>query len=341
MRGIVYESGGVEALHIRELPDPEPGPGEALIRVKACAMNHLDVWATKNSQDRRFGGPRIMGADVSGVVESLGPGVSGYSVGDRVIVSPGLSCGQCQQCLRGRHADCPEYKLLGVRRDGGYSELMTIPAVNLAPLPDGISFEDGASIPLVFITGWRMLVEKANIQPGEWVLVTAAGSGVGIACIQIARLFGGRVITTASTEAKRQRGIELGAEAAVDYTKPGWAEEVVRLADGRGADIACDSVGGQVLADTFEAMAFGGRVVNCGNTANTPLNFDLGVLRSRRLSLAWSYMGSNSYLHEVMKFVHTGQLKPVVHKVFPFEEVQEAHHAMINRDNFGKIVLTW
>ena len=341
MRAIVYETGGVEALHIQEVPDPQPGPGEVLVRVKACAMNHLDVWATKNPAERRFGGPRIMGADVAGVVESLGPGAVGFSPGDRVLVSPGTSCRQCQRCRMGMHSDCTQYKLLGVGLDGGYSELMRIPDVYLTPLPDNISFEDGASLPLVFITAWRVLVEKARVRPGEWVLVNAAGSGVGIAAIQIARLFGARVITTASTEVKRGKGLALGAEWAVDYTLPGWPQEVVSLCDGRGADVAIDSVGGDTLQKTLDAMAPGGRVVNCGNTSGGDWNLDLTTLRTRRLWLTSSFMGSNSYLHEVLKFVETGQIKPVIHRVFPFERVQEAHHAMINRDNFGKIVLTW
>ena len=341
MRAIVYDSGGVEALKIQEIPDRTPGAGEVLVRVKACAMNHLDVWATKNPTEQRFGGPRIMGADVAGVVESLGPGVEGYSQGDRVLVAPGLSCGHCDKCQRGMHSDCAEYKLLGVHRDGGYSELMTIPAVNLAPMPDNLGFEDGASIPLVFITAWRMVVEKAGVQPGEWVLVNSAGSGVGIAAIQIARLFGARVIATASTQAKRDKALGLGAEASVDYTQAGWADEVVRLADGKGADIAIDSAGGSILEQTLGAMALGGRVVNCGNTENVAWNMNLDPLRNKRLSLCWSLMGSNGYLNETLKSVKTGQLKAVVHRVFPFEQVQDAHRAMINRDNFGKIVLTW
>ena len=341
MRAIVYESGGVEALKIQEIPDRTAAAGEVLLRVKACAMNHLDVWATKNPTQVRFGGPRIMGADVAGVVDSLGPGVEGYAQGDRVLVAPGLSCGHCNKCQRGMHSDCAEYKLLGVHRDGGYSELMTIPAVNLAPMPDDLGFEDGASIPLVFITAWRMLVEKADVQPGEWVLVNSAGSGVGIAAIQIARLFGARVIATASTQAKRDKALELGAEAAVDYTQSGWAEEVVRLTDGDGANIAIDSAGGSILEQTLGAMALGGRVVNCGNTENVAWNMNLDPLRNKRLSLSWSLMGSNGYLNEALKSVKTGQLKAVVHRVFPFEQVQDAHRAMINRDNFGKIVLTW
>ena len=341
MRAIVYETGGVDALAIQELPDPLPGPGEVLLRVKACAMNHLDVWATKNPTERRFGGPRIMGSDVAGVVESLGPGVSRYSPGDRVLVAPGISCQQCPQCQRGQHADCPEYGLLGVHHDGGYSELMRIPVVNLAPLPEGLGFEDGSSIPLVFITAWRMLVEKANVQPGEWVLVNAAGSGVGIAAIQIARLFGARVIATASTEVKRGKAMEIGAEATVDYTRSGWAQQVETLADGRGADVAIDSVGGQILEETLQAMAHGGRVVNCGNTSSAQWNLDISPIRARRLWLSSSFMGSNGYLHEALGFVQTGQLNPVVHHVFPFDRVRDAHRAMINRDNFGKIVLTW
>ena len=341
MRAIIYETGGVEALAIQEVEDPRPEPGEVLLRVKACAMNHLDVWATKDPNARRFDGPRIMGSDVAGTVEALGPGVSGYSPGDRVLVAPGLSCGHCTQCQRGQHSDCAEYKLLGVHRDGGYSELMRIPAVNLAPLPDEVSFEDGSSIPLVFITVWRMLVERANVQPGEWVLVNSAGSGVGIAAIQVARLFGAQIIATASTEAKRTKALGLGADGVVDYTKPGWADEVVRLADGRGVDVAIDSAGGNILDETLGAMAMSGRVVNCGFTAGGEWGSNWATFRAKRLSLMLTLMGSNSYLHEAMKHVKTGQLNPVVHRVFPFEKVQEAHRAMINRENFGKIVLTW
>ena len=341
MRAIIYEKGGVDALAIQEVPDPQPDGGEVLLRVKACAMNHVDVWATKNPTVLRFGGPRIMGCDVAGVVESVGPGANRYSSGDRVLVAPGISCRQCSQCQRGRHADCPDYKLLGSAADGGYCELMRIPEVNLAPLPDKLSFEEGASIPLVFITAWRMLVEKASVQPGEWVLVNAAGSGVGIAAIQIARLFGARVLATASTEVKLKKAVGLGAEGAVDYTKPGWPQEVIRLSDGRGVDIAIDSVGGQILAETLETMAISGRLVNCGYTAGTQWGLDLASFLRRKLSFMSSFMGSNGYLNEVMKFVETGQLKPVIHQVFPFERVKEAHLTMINRESFGKIVLTW
>ncbi len=341
MRAIIYESGGVEALAIQEVPDPEPRAGEVLVRVKACAMNHLEAWATKNPTQKRFGGPRIMGSDVAGVVESLGAGVAGFSPGDRVLLSPGVCCRRCAQCQMGQHSECAEYKLLGVGLDGGYSELMRVPAANLFPMPDELGFEDGASLPLVFITAWRMVVEKAKVQPGEWVLVTAAGSGVGIAAIQIARLFGGRVIATASTEAKRNKALGIGAEKAVDYTQSGWPQEVVRVADGRGVDVAIDNVGGHVLAEIVEAMAKGGRIVNCGFTAGTRWEVDVSKLLFQRLSFMASFMGSDAYLHETLKFVKTGQLKPVVHQVFPFERVQDAHRAMINRDSFGKIVLTW
>lgn len=338
MRAIVYEGGGVEALEVREAPDPKPGPGEALVRVRACAMNHLDVWASGSATPPR--GPRILGADIAGEVAALGPGTTGVALGDRVLVYPGIGCGHCRFCQRGDHADCRRYRLFGMPGlDGGYAELMSTDAANLVPLPESISYEDGASIPLVFITAWRMVLEKARVEPGEWVLVTAAGSGVGIAAIQIARLVGARVVTTASTEAKRQRGIALGAEAAVDYTQPGWPEEVVR-ATGGGADVCLDSVSGQVLAECVEAMARGGRIVNCGATAG-PTELSLEALRTRRVTFIPSFMGSNSYLHHVLRLVEAGRLSPVVHRVFPFEEVQEAHREMMGRENFGKIVLVW
>ena len=340
MKAIVYESGGVEALAISEIPDVTAGPGEAVVRVKAVAMNHLDVWATKDPTVSRFGGPRIMGSDIAGVVESLGPGAAGFEQGQRVLVYPGVSCGRCRVCQLGLHSDCAEYQLVGVGLDGGYSELMKIRADDLVPLPDSLSFENGASIPLVFITAWRMIMEKAEVQPGEWVLVTAAGSGVGIAAIQLARLIGARAIATASTSDKRARGISLGAEAAVDYTRIGWPREVLELTDGEGIAACIDNVGGQVFTDSIEAMAMEGRMVNCGITAG-PIDVDVEELRERRVSFMPSFMGSNGYLHDVLKLFEAGKLTPVVHKVFPFEQVQDAHRAMIDRKSFGKIVLTW
>ena len=340
MRAIVYESGGVEALNIQEVPHPSPGPGEVLVRVRACAMNHLDVWATKDPTQQRFGGPRIMGSDVAGVVEALGPGASGFTTGDRVLVYPGVSCGRCRDCQLGMHSDCAEYRLVGVGLDGGYAELMKIGANHLVHLPESLSFEEGASIPLVFITAWRMLVEKARVQPGEWVLVTAAGSGVGIAAIQIAKLLGARVITTASTREKRDKGLSLGAEAAVDYTRPKWAAEVIDLTDGKGVAVCVDNVGGRTFADSVELMRTEGRMVNCGTTAG-PLDVDVETLRAKRISFMPSFMGSNGYLHDVLRLVEAGLLKPVVHELFPFEKVKEAHRSMIDRKSFGKIVLDW
>ena len=339
MKAIVYESGGVETLGISQVPDPVAGPGEVVVRVRACAMNHADVWGHK-SEGPRFGGPRILGRDVAGVIEEVGEGVACWAKGDPVVVAPGVSCNVCFHCQHGQHSDCPEYGMLGAKVDGGYAELMKVSAMNLYPKPESLSYEEAASIPLVFITAWRCLVEKARVQPGEWVLVNAAGSGVGIAAIQIARMLGARVVTTASSQEKRERGLELGAAAAVDYTQEGWPDMVVR-ATGGGAHVAVDSVGGQTLMDTFRAMAYAGRVINCGFTAGTGMEFDWGEFRGKRLSLLMSFMGSNSYLHDIMRLVKDGRLKPVVHQVFPFSQVQEAHSAMLNRENFGKIVLTW
>lgn len=339
MRGIVYETGGVSALTISQLPDPTPGPGEVVIRVAACAMNHLDVWATGGSSRIGGRGPRIMGADVAGVVHDVGAGVTAWKPGDRVLVYPGYGCGNCKQCQRGNHAECPQYRLVGVGVDGGYSELMKTEARNLMPLPANVGFQEGASFPLVFITAWHMLIAKARVEPGEWVLVNAAGSGVGIAAIQIAKMLGAKVATTASTQIKRDKGVALGADVAVDYTKPGWPKEVMELTSG-GVDVCIDSVGGKTIGESVEAMARSGRIVNCGATAG-PMEVSLDALRSRRLSFMPSFMGSNAYLHPIMRLASTGELKPVIHRVFPFEQVQEAHRTMLNRDNFGKIVLTW
>lgn len=344
MRAVLYESGGFEKLFMAEVPDPEPGPGEVLVRVRACAMNHLDVWATGPARPGGAapapGGRRILGADIAGEVVRLGPGVEGFAVGDRVVAYPAVPDERCPACQYGHHGYCPNLQLLGTTaRPGGYAELVSLPANNLFPIPENLSYVEAASIPVVFITAWEMLVEKGRIQPGQWVLVNAAGSGVGIAAIQVAKLHGAKVVTNASTEVKRRKGLELGADAAVDYTVPGWSSEVRRIADGQGVHLAADNVGGEVFVESWNALRPGGKLITCGLTAGGRVTIELRL--RAQVSLETSFLGSRGHLQQVLRHFATGALRPVIHAVLPFERVAEGHRAMLDRENFGKIVLTW
>ena len=339
---LLPRTGSVDNLEWGEVQEPRASGREALVRVKACAMNHLDVWPHKDARPRELSTPRVLGSDVAGVVEQTGDQVANVKTGDRVMVSPGVSCGTCEACLLGRDNECPEYDLIGVGRPGGYAELLVVPGANLIPIPDAMSFAEAASVPLVFVTVWNMVVDKARVRPGEWVLVHSAGSGVGIAAIQLARAYGARVIATASTDQKLRKAEDLGAAHGLDYSNDGWDEDVMRLTGGRGVDVVLDSVGTSVFAPSLRCMARGGRMVICGVTSGAEVsNFTIRDLMNKELQVMGSRMGSKGGLLEMMRLFEAGELRPVVHKVFPFEQAADAHREMLNRSNFGKIVLTW
>jgi NADPH:quinone reductase-like Zn-dependent oxidoreductase len=339
---LLPRTGSVDNLEWGEVQEPRASGREALVRVKACAMNHLDVWPHKDARPRELSTPRVLGSDVAGVVEQTGDQVANVKTGDRVMVSPGVSCGTCEACLFGRDNECPEYDLIGVGRPGGYAEFLVVPGANLVPIPDAMSFAEAASVPLVFVTVWNMVVDKARVRPGEWVLVHSAGSGVGIAAIQLARAYGARVIATASTDQKLRKAKDLGAAHGLDYSNDGWDEDVMRLTGGRGVDVVLDSVGTSVFAPSLRCMARGGRMVICGVTSGAEVsNFTIRDLMNKELQVMGSRMGSKGGLLEMMRLFEAGELKPVVHKVFPFEQAADAHREMLNRSNFGKIVLTW
>ena len=346
MRAVVFEKGVPEELAIQEVPDPTPGPGEVLVRTKASALNRQEVLGTFDPEGKwrwRFGGgKRILGSDSAGVVELLGPEVSGVSLGERVVVNPNLSCGGCPACLSGRDNECSHYGVVGRDADGGYGELMRVPAANLVPIPENLSFEQAAAIPVGFVTAWGM-VQRAQLQPGERVLVTAAGSGVGSAAIQVAKLFNTWVVTTASTEAKRRQGAQLGADAAVDYTQSGWTDDVLRLTQHQGIDAVLDCVGGKVLVESLDTLVMGGCAVLSGYAGGTEINLDYLAtsLGRRSITICFSRMGSKALLPKMMKFFETGQLRPVVHEVFPFSQLREAHEMLLRREQFGKIVVAW
>ena len=252
--------GGLEVLRYGEMPPPVVEAGQVRVAVKAVALNHLDVWVRKGTASPRLRLPHILGSDIAGVIEEVGPGVEGLKPGDEVVVNPGISCGRCERCLNGQDNLCPQYQILGEHRWGGYAELVIVPAANILPKPANVSWAEAASLPLTFLTAWQMVVDRLQVRPGEDVLVMAAGSGVSVAAIQIAKLHGARVIATASSEEKLAQARALGADETVNYSHPDWFKEVRRLTGGKGADAVVDHTGAQYWEGVIRATAWGGRI---------------------------------------------------------------------------------
>ncbi len=336
----LHESGGVDRFLYEDAPDPVASPTEALVRVRAVALNHLEAWAAKMRPGVTFPAPRILGSDVAGVVEAVGDALSGVEVGTPVMLQPGVSCGRCQACLSGRDNLCPSYGLLGQARNGGLAELVAVPAVNLIPKPDNLSFEEAASIPLVFLTAWHMLAARAKVEQGETVLVNAAGSGVGVAGVQIAKMLGARVIASAGSDAKLTKARELGADDVINYNSSDLADEALRLTGGRGVDLVFENVGDAVFEGSVRALATNGRIVTCGATAGNRVSLDLTSLFLRHHSVIGSTMGTKGELLRLIPFFASGRLKPVVDRVYPLSEIRSALQRMLDREQFGKIVLT-
>ncbi len=337
---VLRSHGGVEVLERETIDLPEPGPREVRVAVRAVALNHLDIWVRKGIPGLKLVYPHRLGSDIVGEVEALGPGArGGAKVGDKVVVNPGVSCGVCERCLAGRDNLCRTYAILGEHTNGGYARHVVVPDANLLPYPGELPWVQAAAVPLVFLTAWQMVVEKGRVAPGETVLVQAAGSGVSSAAIQIAKLFGARVIATTGTDAKAARARELGADHVVNYATADFVAEVKKLTDRRGADLVIEHVGGEVLTKSVLAAAAGGRIVTCGATAGFEPKIDLRHVFFRQIDILGSTMGSKGSLFRVLEHVAAGRLKPVVDRVLPLWEAREAHRALEAREAFGKIVL--
>ncbi|MDP1571123.1 MAG: zinc-binding dehydrogenase [Vicinamibacterales bacterium] len=332
-----HEHGGPEVLRYEDAPDPVPGPGEALVRVRACALNHLDLWQRRGIERVRIPFPHISGADVAGEIVST-PGGE-FAPGRRVLLQPGVSCGRCEACLDGRDNECPRYDVLGYQSQGGYAEYVCVPLQNLVAVPDSVGFAEAAAFPLAFLTAWHMLVTRARVRAGEDVLVLAAGSGVGQAAIQIAWLHGARVFATAGTDEKLARARELGAYESLNHHTQDVPAEIRRLTDGRGVDIVVEHVGQATWARSVKCLTRGGRLVTCGATTGHEAAIDLRFLFSRQLSLLGSYMGTKAELLRATQFFFAGELRPVVDCTYPLAEAAEAHRRLEAASQFGKIVL--
>ncbi len=340
MRAVVFEQhGGPEVLALRaDLPVPEPGPGQVRVAVRACSVNHLDIW-TRRGLPYAIEMPHILGNDIAGVIDAVAPDVTHVKAGDAVMLSPGAGCNHCRACLDGDDNQCLRYDLFGLRKQGGYAEFVVAPARNCFAKPERLTFEEAASMPLVFLTAWHMLVGRVGLRPGETVLVLAAGSGVGIAAIQIAKLLGASVIATASTDAKLERARALGADHVINYERDDFAAETRRLTGKRGVDVVFEHTGQTTWEKSLASLARGGRLVTCGATSGFEGRTDLRALFAKHVSIHGSYMGRLAEFDEVMKHVAAGRLRPVVDRALPLGEARAAHEAMERREQFGKIVL--
>jgi NADPH:quinone reductase-like Zn-dependent oxidoreductase len=333
-----HRHGGPEVLHYEDVPDPQLRPGTAIVRVRACALNHLDLWARRGLERVMVPMPHISGSDVAGeVLESTAPD---QPPGCRVMIQPGISCGRCEACLAGLDNECRDYEVLGYRNwPGGYAELITVPIQNLIPIPEAIDFVDAAAFPLSFVTAWHMLMTRARLRRGEDVLVLAAGSGVGQAAIQIAALHGARVMATAGSDEKLDRARSLGAVEVIDHHKQNLTAEIKRLTQGRGVDVVVEHVGEATWSRALSALARGGRLVTCGATTGWKGAIDLRFLFARQLTIMGSYMGTKGELFVAARFFFAGKLKPVIDRTFPLAEAAEAQRRLEASEHFGKIVL--
>ena len=333
----IHQFGGPEVLTYEDIPDPRPRLDQVLVRVRACSLNHLDVWVRKGLPGVKL--PHILGSDVAGEVVEAGEYVSGFKAGQRVLLAPINYCGHCANCVAGLQNQCREFTVLGNGVDGGNCQLIASPAANVIPIPDSLDLNQAASLPLVFLTAWHMLVGRAAIRPGQTVLVLGASSGVGIAAIQIAKLFHCRVITTAGDEAKLEKGRALGADFGINHYKQKISEEVRKITNKEGVDIVLEHVGAATWDESVRSLKTAGTLVTCGATTGPNVGIDLRHLFARQLTLLGSYMGTLGELHEVLRHVFAGRLKPVVDRAFPLSEIRAAHQYLEKSQMFGKIVV--
>lgn len=334
-----HEYGPADVLRYEDVPDPEPGPGEALVRVRACAINHVDIDMRNGTSRLPLMLPHTLGFELAGEVAAIGEGAEEVAVGDRVSPLYQIHCRQCEWCLRGDHMHCERITMLGVQAPGGYAEYAVAPAWALVKLPASLSYEDAAAIQTTFSTVWHALVTRAGLEEGQWALVNAAGSGVGAAGVQVARMLGARVIASAGSAFKLERAAEYGAEAVVDYTKEDLAERVRELTGGRGVDVVMECVGGDVLRASLEALAKDGKVVTVGAHAGEVVPVDVIPLFRNQWSLIGSVRATASEIRHVIDLVAQGRLRAVIHEVFPLERAADAHRLMEERRQFGKLIL--
>jgi NADPH:quinone reductase-like Zn-dependent oxidoreductase len=340
MKAVYFQQhGGPEVLRMGDVDDPTPGRGDVVIDVEATSLNHIDLFIRRGMPGIKVALPHVLGSDAAGVVSALGEDVTGVAVGDRVLMDPTISCGQCEWCNRGDASLCRRFAVVGEHRWGAYAEKLVLPARNVIGIPDSVPFETAAAVPMVFVTAWRMLIARGRLKPGEDVLILGAAAGVGIACIQIAKLAGARVFAAASSEERLSLCRELGADVLINYKEEDFVKRVRKETNNRGVDVCVDYVGNDTWARSLRAVVSGGRIVTCGATTGYEPPIDLRHVFYRQLEIIGSTMGNRNDLLAPLRFVFAGRMRPVIADVVALEDVADAHRLMESRGVLGKIVI--
>jgi len=324
---------------LRDVPGPQPGPDEAVVEVQACGLNHLDLWLEEAGLPIPVKLPRTPGGEIAGKVVALGENVFGWKIGDRVAVQSNIFCGECEFCKRGEDSMCLRGEILGVQRDGGFAEKVLVPARALVRLPEGVGFDTSAALTLAGSTAMHMLTSRARVNPGDWVLAIGGASGVGSAAIQIAKQLGARVISTGSTEAKRELARKLGAEFVVDSNDANWPAEIRKITDKHGVDVVVEHVGGDVLGKCFDCLARGGTIVTCGATAGRDVPLNLWPFFVKQHRLIGSYGRNRADLDATLQWAAAGKLKPVIDSIFPLDQTAAAFAKLRSRNFLGKVLV--
>jgi NADPH:quinone reductase-like Zn-dependent oxidoreductase len=337
---LFHEHGGPDVLRYEDFPDPTLGPNDVLVRVEAVALNHLDLFVRQGWPGLKLPLPHILGADVAGEIAAVGDNVLDLDPGERVVLNPGLSCGECEYCVMGEDSMCVDYKILGEHVHGGYAQSVAVPARNVVRLPTDYPFVEAAAAPLVFMTAWRLLMTKASIRAGEDVLILGAGSGVSTAAIQIAKLAGCTVYVTSGSEEKLKKAKELGADVLINHGEMKFDRAIWELTGKRGVDVVLDHVGQATWKRSIRSLRRGGRMVVCGHTSGALVEVDVRYVYWRQIAIHGSTMASQREFDEVMRLVLRRKLRPVVDRTYPLEDAAEAHRRLEEAKQFGKVVLT-
>jgi len=341
MKALAFnEFGGPEKLRLQDVPDPKAAPGEVVVRVRACALNHLDIFVREGIPALKTPLPFWTGCDIAGDVAKVGPDVTGLRVGDRVCVNPNLTCGRCEFCIQGEDSLCVRYGIVGEHLPGGLAELVAVSAENVLPLPAHVSYEHAASFILTNMTAWRMVVTQARVRPGEDVLILGVGGGVSSTAVQIAKLCGARVLVTSSSDAKLERARQLGADVSINYAKEDWESAVYEKTAKRGVDVVLENVGAQTWKQSLRSLRKGGRLVTCGATTGPIAETDIRIVFWKQIHIIGSTMANRREFNDVMRLFFAGRLKAIVDEIVPLKDGAAAQRRLAEGRQFGKIVLT-
>ncbi len=337
---VIHEHGEVNKLRIEEVPESKYTEDEVVLKVHSAGLNHLDIWVRKSRGNLNLPKPHILGSDAAGVVVAVGANVKNVNVGDEVIVNPGLSCSRCEYCNRGQQSECISFGIVGLTRPGTFAEQVAVPSRNVWTKPSHMSFNEAGAFVLAYLTAWRMLMTRAQLRPGQTVLIHGIGGGVALSALQLAKLSDAEVIVTSSSDTKLQRAGQFGADHIINYqTVDNVAQKVKDITSGRGVDIAIDTVGAATWPIDFSAVRRGGKIVLCGVTSDAQAVTDLRTLYWNQLTILGSTMGSDEDLYQMLKAVTQAKLKPVIDSVVRLDNVKEATDRMEKAEQFGKIVL--